>query len=210
MHAGRLRQKLEIKWTCIRLQYSTASVIKLWKAERSVPCLRTVAQEYGSALPALETVRKGKLQGVRTFSGLSHESHAARTIPSAVFPTLHSEYQKKTMMMKFIILIKLPHSDPASHHSGQMSQQEWFWSCTTAHVERVWCKTWPWQTKLCIFGNNQPVSVLTHWLPRGYLVQIYLSDWHIQHLCWPCRVCALPRPGAKERGRAGRAWNWFQ
>lgn len=85
MHASRLRQKLEIKWTCIRLQYSTASVIKLWKAEQSVPCLRTVAQECGSTLPALETVRKGKLQGVRTFSGLSHESHAARTIPSAVF-----------------------------------------------------------------------------------------------------------------------------
>lgn len=41
-----------------------------------------------------------------------------------LFSTLHSEYQKKTMMMKFIILIKLPHSDPASHHSGQMSQQE--------------------------------------------------------------------------------------
>lgn len=47
--------------------------------------LKTVAQECGSTLPAPETVRKEKLQDVRTFSRLSHESHAARTIPSAVF-----------------------------------------------------------------------------------------------------------------------------
>lgn len=119
-------------------------------------------QQCGSTLPVPgRNCHKGETLRCQSIFRIESWEPVSRNNPLLLFPTLHSEYQKKTVMMKYIILIKLPHSNPASHYSGQMSQQEWFWSSATMHVERVWCKSWPWQTKVCIFGNSQLACWLT-------------------------------------------------
>jgi hypothetical protein len=83
-----------------------------------------------------------------------------------------------------------------------MSQQEWFWSFATMHDERDWCKTWPWQTKVCIFGNDHLACWLSGFLSVIWCGSVCLtgrsSTYACPAGCVPCQGQVLTKEAEPE------------
>lgn len=163
---------------CYRSVESYSGVSSLWGL---------LPEECGSMLPVpgRNCHKGGATKVAELFQGWVMRVILQEQYP-LLFSTLHSEYQKKTVMMKFIILIKLPDSDPASLSS--------LWPNVTAGLILILCHSARWKSlvqNLALANKGlyiwkQSSGVLTHWLP-WCLSDADLSVW----LAYPASLPVL-------------------